>query len=538
MAGEVVSGHRAMPEHIGVFRWLYTTNHHDIGILYIATSFLFFLLAGILALVMRAELAYPGPTLVDSQTYNALFTMHGTSMVFLVAIPMLAGFANLMIPPLIGADDMAFPRVNALSFWLIPPAGVILWMSTAAVGWTGYAPLSAQLRESGVDLWIVGLQLLGISSTMGAINFVVTILRLRAPGITFQNLSLFVWSVLVTAGITMLATPVLAAGLLVLLLERHGMVVFFGPALGGDPLFWQHIFWFYSHPAVYIMILPVMGIISEVVPRFSNKPIFGYKAIALSSVAIGFMGFGVWAHHMFTTGMSLTARVPFMVLTLAIAVPSGIKVFNWIMTMWGGVIDLKAPMLFAIGFISMFVIGGINGMFQAPIPIDYALQDTYWVVAHIHYVLFGGTMMGVFAGLYYWFPRMTHRMYSERLGQWHFAFTIVGLNLVFFTFHFLGLMGMPRRWFDYPPEMWTLNWVASVGAFILGFGQLFFLANVVKSYFWGAAASPDPWAVRPDIHMMLPSPTGPAIVASAPVELADGPFRADVTSGGAPPRAP
>ena len=344
-----------------------------------------------------------------------------------------------------------------------------------------------------MDLWIVGLQLIGISSTLGALNFVVTILRLRAPGITFKNLSLFVWSVLVTSGIVTLATPVLAAGLFVLLLERHGMVGFLTPSLGGEPIIWQHIFWFYSHPAVYIMILPVMGIISEVIPRFSHKPIFGYKAIALSSVAIGFLGFGVWAHHMFTTGMSLTSRVPFMVLTLAIAVPSGIKVFNWIMTMWGGAIELKAPMLFAIGFIGMFVIGGITGVFQAPIPVDYALQDTYWVVGHLHYVLFGGTILGAFAGLYFWYPRMTGRMYSERLARWHFAFTIVGLNLVFFTMHALGLMGMARRIYDYDAALWTLNWLATLGAFILGGGQLFFLVNSVRSYFRGPPSSKDPW---------------------------------------------
>lgn len=528
LAGEVVAGHRSESEHIGLFRWIYTTNHHDIGILYIATAFLFFLLAGVLALIMRAELAYPGETVVNAKTYSALFTMHGTSMIFLVAIPLLVGFANLMVPPLIGADDMIFPRLNALTYWLIPGAGVILWLGSAEIGWTGYAPLSVFEKGLGVDLWIVGLQLLGISSTAGAINIIVTILRLRAPGITFNNLSLFVWSVLVTMGIVMLATPVLAAGLFILLLERHGMVTFFQPAAGGDPLIWQHVFWFYSHPAVYIMILPVMGVISEVIPRFSGKPIFGYKAIALSSVAIGFMGFGVWAHHMFTTGMSLSARIPFMVLTLAIAVPSGIKVFNWIMTMWGGVLDLRTPMLFAIGFISMFVIGGINGVFQAPIPVDYQLQDTYWVVAHLHYVLFGGTILGAFAGLYFYFPRMTRRMYSERLGRWHFAVTIVSMNVVFFTQHFVGLLGMPRRVADYDPDLWSLNWISSVGAFVLGFGQLLFVVNVVKSYFWGPHSEKDPWPVvaPPGVH--VPTVGMPAVAADG-----NGP-----TSRGAPPRVP
>src|SRR5213080_3221471 len=317
MAGEVVTAYRHRNAPIGVFRWLTTTNHHEIGILYLANSFLFFIIGGVLALLMRTELAYPGPTIVDANTYSELFTMHGTTMIFLVSIPILAGFGNLMVPPLIGAKDMAFPRINALSFWIIPVAGV--------------------------DMWIVGLQLLGISSTAGAINFLVTILRHRAPGITFKNLSLFVWSILVTQGLVLLATPVLAGGLFILLLDRHGITAFLSPAVGGDPIMWQHLFWFYSHPAVYIMILPAMGIISEVIPRMSHKPIFGYKAIALSTVAIGFLSFGVWVHHMFTTGISISARLPFMVITLAIAVPSGIKIFNWIATMWGGAIELKAP---------------------------------------------------------------------------------------------------------------------------------------------------------------------------------------------------
>src|SRR6266581_4481660 len=418
MAGEVVTAYRHRNAPIGVFRWLTTTNHHEIGILYLANSFLFFLIGGVLALLMRTELAYPGPTIVDANTYSELFTMHGTTMIFLVSIPILAGFGNLMVPPLIAAN----------------------------IGWTGYTPLSVYDRSPGVDMWIVGLQLLGISSTAGAINFLVTILRHRAPGITFKNLSLFVWSILVTQGLVLLATPVLAGGLFILLLDRHGITAFLSPAVGGDPIMWQHLFWFYSHPAVYIMILPAMGIISEVIPRMSHKPIFGYKAIALSTVAIGFLSFGVWVHHMFTTGISISARLPFMIITLAIAV--------------------KAPMLFAIGFVTMFVIGGINGVFQAPIPLDYPLQDTYWVVAHLHYVLFGGTILGVFAGFYFWFPRMSRRMYSERLARWHFAFTLIGMNLVFFTMHFLGLEGMPRRVYDYPPSMWTLNWLETVGAFI------------------------------------------------------------------------
>ncbi len=479
MAGEVVTAYRHRNPPIGVFRWLTTTNHHEIGILYLANSFLFFIIGGILALLMRTELAYPGPTIVDANTYSELFTMHGTTMIFLVSIPILAGFGNLMVPPLIGAKDMAFPRINALSFWLIPVAGVIMWLGAANIGWTGYTPLSVYDRSPGVDMWIVGLQLLGISSTAGAINFLVTILRHRAPGITFKNLSLFVWSILVTQGLVLLAT----------------------------------------------------------LPRMSHKPIFGYKAIALSTVAIGFLSFGVWVHHMFTTGISISARLPFMVITLAIAVPSGIKIFNWIATMWGGAIELKAPMLFAIGFVTMFVIGGINGVFQAPIPLDYPLQDTYWVVAHLHYVLFGGTILGVFAGFYFWFPRMSRRMYSERLARWHFAFTLIGMNLVFFTMHFLGLEGMPRRVYDYPPSMWTLNWLETVGAFILGIGQLVFVANVVWTFVKGPVSDPDPWGEIPGQQHEMRVPGVPTY-AMPILGVPNGGSREGTTEASGPPRGP
>ena len=537
MAGEVVTGYRPRNAPVGIFRWLTTTNHHEIGILYLANSFLFFLIAGVLALLMRTELAYPGQTIVDPNTYTELFTMHGTTMIFLVSIPILAGFGNLMVPPLIGAKDMAFPRINALSFWLIPVAGVIMWIGAANIGWTGYTPLSVYDKSSGVDMWIVGLQLLGISSTAGAINFLVTIFRHRAPGITFRNLSLFVWSLLVTQGLVLLATPVLAGGLFILLLDRHGITAFLSPDVGGDPIMWQHLFWFYSHPAVYIMILPAMGIISEVIPRLSHKPIFGYKAIALSTVAIGFLSFGVWVHHMFTTGISISARLPFMVITLAIAVPSGIKIFNWIATMWGGAIELKAPMLFAIGFVTMFVIGGINGVFQAPIPLDYPLQDTYWVVAHLHYVLFGGTILGVFAGFYFWFPRMSRRMYSERLARYHFAFTLVGMNLVFFTMHFLGLEGMPRRVFDYNPALWTLNWLATLGAFVLGFGQVFFVANVVWTSLRGPVSDPDPWGEIP-AQQNEPRVPGVPVYAMPIHTMTNGGTPETLTESAELPRAP
>src|SRR5437667_15276 len=453
MAGEVVAGYHSRHAPVGIFRWLTTTNHHEIGILYLANSFLFFLIGGVLALLMRTELAYPGRTIVDASTYMELFTMHGT-----------------------------------------------------------------------------------------AINFLVTIFRHRAPGITFNNLSLFVWSIMVTQGLVLLATPVLAGGLFILLLDRHGMTAFLSPLVGGDPIMWQHLFWFYSHPAVYIMILPAMGIISEVIPRMSHKPIFGYKAIALSTVAIGFLSFGVWVHHMFTTGLSISARLPFMIITLAIAVPSGIKIFNWIATMWGGAIELKAPMLFAIGFVTMFVIGGINGVFQAPIPLDYPLQDTYWVVAHLHYVLFGGTILGVFAGFYFWFPRMSKRMYSERLARWHFGFTMIGFNAVFFTMPFLGLEGMPRRIYDYSQFydlqfLWTLNWLATLGAFVLGFGQVFFLANIVWTFVKRPVSDPDPWG---EIPAQVHEPRVPGVpVYAMPIHaMANGGVPEGPSEPGQSPRAP
>src|SRR3990172_7696202 len=486
-------GHGSAYPRRGLVRWLTTTNHKDIGILYIVTSFSFFILGGVLALLMRTELYAPGQTIVDNNAYNRLFSTHGTTMIFLFIIPVLTGFSNYFAPLLIGAKDMAYPRINALGFWMIPPAGILIWLGNAPVGWTGYVPLSIQ-EGASVNFWIVGLLIIGTSSIIGSVNFLVTIFKMRAPGVTFQNLSLFVWAVLVTH-LTMVLT------------DRLIGTCFFSTfaACGGslgDPILYQHLFWFYSHPAVYIMILPALGMISEVIPVMSRKPIFGYKAIAYSSVAIALLGFTVWVHHMFTTGIDLGVRVPFMFATLTIAVPSGVKVFNWMATMWGGKILLKTPMLFAIGFLSMFVIGGISGVFQASIPVDYAVQDTYFVVAHLHYVLFGGSVLGLFAGVYFWFPKMAGRMYNESLGKLHFILTIVGLNVVFFTMHFLGLMGMPRRYATYTallpfqPLLLPLNQLATIGAFILAFGQLPFIYNMIKSRWVGRVVVEDPWADR------------------------------------------
>ncbi len=493
MASEAITSKD--PRQRGLYRWLTTTYHKDIGILYLVTTLGFFILGGILALIIRLELIAPGPTIVDSTTYAEVFSIHGSTMIFLVAIPLMSAFANYMMPILIGAEDMAFPRLNALSFWLIPPAGILIWMGAAQAGWTAYAPVSIIEAGRGMDMWILGVTMLGSSSILGSVNFITTIFKLRKPGVTFGNLSLFVWTVLVTSWIILLATPVIASALVMLFLDRNLGTTFF---VGEQSILWQHLFWFYSHPAVYIMILPVMGIISEVIPKMSSKPIFGYRAIAFSSVAIGFMGFGVWVHHMFTTGLDLTVRIPFMLVTMAIAVPSGVKIFNWLATMWGGSLSLKTPMLFSIAFIGMFTIGGLSGIFQAAIPIDYQVQDTYFVVGHLHYVLFGGTIMGIFAGIYFWFPRMTGRMYNERQGVFHFVLALIGMNLVFFPMHFMGWFGFPRRYYDYShllsnPLMWPLNILATVGAFILGVGMLIFFYNLVNSTLRGEPSEPDPW---------------------------------------------
>src|SRR3989442_12019694 len=528
-------------------RWLTTTDHKEIGILYIVTSFSFFVLGGVMALVMRTNLAYPGSTIVDLGTYNRLFSTHGTAMIFLFIIPVLTGFSNYFVPLLIGAPDMAYPRINALGYWMIPPAGTLILLGSAPVGWTGYVPLSLQqgpasfldrishvLQYDGINFWLVGLIMIGTSSIVGSVNFLVTIFKLRAPGVTFKNLSLFVWSVLTTQFMVLMATPVLAAALTMVLADRLLHTCFFSTlaacsgAAAGDPILYQHLFWFYSHPAVYIMILPSMGMISEVIPVMSRKPIFGYKAIAYSTVAIGLLGFTVWVHHMFTTGIDISVRIPFMIATVTIAVPSGVKVFNWLATMWGGKILLKTPMLFAIGFLSMFVIGGISGVFQASIPVDYQLQDTYFVVAHLHYVLFGGSVLGLFAGTYFWYPRMTGRMYNETWGKIHFVLTLVGLNLVFFTMHFLGVMGMPRRYADYSvllpfqPLLLPLNQLATVGAFILAFGQLPFLYSMIKSRWVGPVVTEDPWADRSPAPWRSPLEEEPTVPQAPPTEASPG----------------
>jgi len=488
------------PESPTWVQWLTTTDHKKIGIMYLVTAFCLFLLAGLFALLVRAQLLSPDMKLLSPDQYNQMVTMHATGMIFMAIIPMLVGFANYAVPLLIGARDVAFPRINAISFWLLPFGAVMMLSSfllggSAASGWTSYPPLSGGFFSPGVgvDLWILGLHLLGVSSIMGGLNFIVTILNMRAPGMTLHKMPIMCWAVLVTSWLQVIATPVLAGVITMLLFDRNFGTSFFRPEQGGDPLLWQHLFWFYSHPAVYIMILPAFGIISEILPVFAGKPLFGYLAIAYSSVAIGVLGFTVWAHHMFATGLPASIRSVFMFLTMLIAVPTGIKIFSWVATLWGGNIRFKTPGLFAIAFVAFFLIGGLDGIFLASIPTDVQLTHTYWVVAHIHYVLFAGSMIGIFAGLYYWFPKMSGRMLDERLGLVHFWLTVIAMNVTFFPMHILGIMGMPRRYFTYLPQFTDLNRLESLASFVLGAAQLILVFNVIKSLRSGEKAPDDPW---------------------------------------------
>ena len=493
--------HPAAPAYrSGLYEWLTTTDHKKIGIMYLINSILFFLAGGILALVVRVELAQPGLQFMDEAFYNQAFTMHASFMLFLFIIPILAGFGNYVVPLQIGAPDMAFPRINALSLWLLPLGGALMASGflvsggAAASGWTEYPPLSgAQYSGTGTDLWIMGLTLIGTSSILGAINFLVTIFKMRAPGMTLFRMPILVWTVLVTGVLTLMATPVLTSALIMLFIDRNYGGNFFDPANGGQAVLYQNVFWFYSHPAVYIMILPAMGIISEILPVFSRKPLFGYKAFVFATAGIGALGFSVWAHHMFTTGQVF---LPFFsLMTFLIAVPTGVKMFNWIATLFRGQLTFSTPLLYALGFLSLFLIGGLNGAFSAAVPVDFAIHDTYFVVAHIHYVLFGGSVFGVFAGIYYWFPKMTGRMLNETLGKIQFVLMFIGFNLTFFPMHQLGLAGMPRRIADYASTAgWSeLNLAATVGGFVIALAMLPFFWNVLVSLRSGKRAGDDPW---------------------------------------------
>ncbi len=497
---EVVE-HAVREEPGGWLNWLTTTDHKKIGIMYFFVTFIFFIIGGVEALIMRLQLAQPNGTVVDPDTYNGLVTMHGTTMVFLFIVPVMAGFGNYMLPLMIGARDMAFPRLNALSLWLLVFGGMAFYGSVffepPQGGWTMYAPLSddAYMPSGGVDAWIFLIHLTGISSLVGAINFVATIHNMRAPGMGWGRMPLFVWSLLVYSYLLIAALPTIAAAATMLLTDRHFGTDFFDPTGGGDPMLWQHLFWFFGHPEVYIMILPGFGIISEVLPVFSRKPIFGYKAIAASTVSIGFLSLLVWAHHMFTTPTPTVVLVFFMLSSFLIAVPTGIKIFNWVATLWKGSILMKTPLLFAVGFISTFVIGGITGVMLAVFPVDWQLQDSYFVVAHIHYVLFGGSVFTIFAGIYYWFPKMSGRMLGEGLGKVSFWMMLVGFNLTFLIQHSAGLSGMPRRVYDYPADAgWTgFNLISTIGSFLLGIGVMVTVVNVLISMKKGQKAGNDPW---------------------------------------------
>ena len=486
------------------------TDHKVIGIQYVVTTVFFFLAGGLLAMIFRAELAKPGMQFLDSQTYNGTISVHASLMIFLFVIPAFAGLANYVLPLMIGAPDMAFPRLNALSYWLLPIAGFMMlgsffWPGGAfGAGWTGYAPLSVVGTDGNV-FFNMGVQWAGASSIMTALNFLVTIITMRAPGMTFWRMPLLVWANFSTSLLVVLATPFIAGSQFFVLFDRVMHTNFFNFNEGGYVLGYQHIFWFYSHPAVYIMMLPGFGIASEVISVMSRKPIFGYRLMALSLIAILILGFSVWAHHMFVSGMAPWLRVPMMITTLLIAVPTGIKVFSWLATTWEGRIHLNTPMLWALGFVSMFVIGGLSGIFLGAVPIDIHASDTYFIVAHIHYVLLGGSLFTIFAGFYYWFPKMTGRMYNERLGKIHFWGTFLAFNATFFPMHIIGLQGMPRRVADYDPQFGTWNLVISISSFVLGASFLIFIYNMIVSWRRGPLAPDNPWRAN-TIEWQVSSP--------------------------------
>jgi cytochrome c oxidase subunit I len=476
----------------------FSTDHKVIGIQYFCLGFIFYLIGGVLAEGIRTELATPDSDFVDPSTYNSMFTMHGTIMIFLWIVPAGTGaFANYLLPLMIGARDMAFPRLNAVAFWLIPPAGLLLMASfftgTAQAGWTSYPPLSLIGPKAGEAIWIMSLLLLGTSSILGGINFFTTILKMRIPSMSMMQMPLFCWAMLATSALMLLATPVLAGALILLSFDLIAGTSFFNPSGGGEPVVYQHMFWFYSHPAVYIMVLPFFGVISEVIPVHCRKPIFGYGAIAYSSMTISFLGLIVWAHHMFTSGTPPWLRMFFMITTMIIAVPTGIKIFGWLATMWGGKITLNTPMLFAMGFISTFVIGGITGVMLAAVPFDIHVHDTYFVVAHLHYVLFGGSVFGIYTGIYHWFPKVTGRHINDTWGKIHFVLTYVGFNVTFLPMHILGLQGMPRRIAMYAPEFQGLNQVCTYGSYVLAISTVPFLVNAIYCCFKGEVAGSNPW---------------------------------------------
>jgi cytochrome c oxidase subunit I len=500
-----------------VMGWVTTVDHKRIGILYLVTSFAFFGAAGVMAMLMRIQLSHADAGFLTRSAYNQVVTMHGTAMIFLFVVPVLAGFGNYVVPLMLGARDMAFPRLNAASYWLFLLGGLVLLSSfmasggAAQCGWTSYPPCTSEAFSPGhgQDLWILGIHMTGLASLAGAINFVVTIHNMRAPGMTWMRIPLFVWSIEAYSVLLVLVLPTIAAAATLLLLDRQAGTAFFAPENGG-PVLWQHMFWFFGHPEVYIMVLPAMGILSEVIPVFSRKPIFGYKAIAFSTIGIAFASMLVWAHHMFTVGLPSYLQAWFAITSLSVAVPTAIKIFNWLATLWRGHLVFRAPLMFALGFIGLFTMGGLSGIVLAIFPVDYQVHDSYYVVAHLHYVLFGGSVFGIFAGVYYWFPKITGRMYDERLAKVHFWLLFVGFNAAFLPQHMLGLMGMQRRIYTYSQQglfEWY-NLISSLGAFLMGVAMVVFVWNAVKSWSSGRRVGADPW-VADTLEWYTSSPPPP-----------------------------
>ncbi len=486
----------------GLISWITTVDHKRIGLLYLYSAFFFFMVGGVEALLMRIQLARPENKFLGPDTYNQIFTMHGTTMIFLMVMPMAAGFGNYLVPLMIGARDMAFPKLNALSYWTFLFGGIYMYSSfffggAPNNGWFSYAPLTEKLFSpgQGMDFWSMGILLLGLATTIGSINFIVTIIQLRAPGMTLTRMPHFVWTTFVTSFLAVFSLPSLTTAVLLLLFDRQLGSHFYNVAEGGSALLWQHLFWFFGHPEVYILILPAMGIVSMVVSTFSGKPLFGYPAIVFSTIAIGFLGFTVWAHHMFATGMPTTALLFFSADSFLIGVPTGVKIFAWLGTMWRGKLRFATPMLFSIGFIALFLIGGLDGIHLAVVPVDWQITDSYYVVAHLHYVLFGGAVFGLFSGIYYWFPKMSGRRLSESIGKLHFWLMFVGMNMVFMPMHVLGIEGMPRRIYTYTSgngwDIWNL--VETIGAFIIALSMLTFLVNFVTTMLKAPVHEEDPW---------------------------------------------
>ena len=512
--------------HTGIMDWLTTVDHKKIGILYMLAGGIFFLVGGLEAILIRLQLMYPQSEVVSAQTYNELITMHGTTMIFLAAMPMLFGFMNAVIPLQIGARDVAYPFVNALGFWTFFFGGLLLNISffvgtVPDAGWTMYAPLSGTTHTEhfGTDYYVIGLQIAGIGTLIGGINFLVTIINMRAPGMTFMRMPMFTWATFITSALILFAFPALTVGLAALMFDRLFNGNFFDPSAGGNVVLWEHIFWIFGHPEVYILILPAFGIISEVVSTFSRKRLFGYSSMVFATILIGFLGFMVWAHHMFTTGLGPIANALFSVATMLIAVPTGIKIFNWLFTLWGGSIKFTVANLFAIGFIPTFVMGGVTGVMLSVAPADYQYHDSYFVVAHFHYVIVGGLIMGIFAGLHYWWPKMFGRMLSEKLGLWTFWTFYIGFHLTFFVQHFLGLLGMPRRIWQYLDGMGLneLNFISTIGALLMGVGTILLVINIIITNSKPKTASNDPWEDGRTLEWTIPSPAPEYNFAQTPL---------------------